>query len=216
MIIYTPIDIAVDLPDPIKLKEYVLANHLTNLKETTGYESIICPIASINCISDWRDAGQIFKEETPDNSLVYAPKILEQFPMFKTIMDQLPFVKIIGAVLNLHTTVLPEHQDIVIDTSNPTSPERYNVLLTPHQGQNSFFLSASRSNSRMYPTILKKYPIYAFNNKDVYHGADPVLDNRIIMVCGGLIDHTKHNQLINRSAKKFKNYVIKYEDLNVN
>jgi hypothetical protein len=67
----------------------------------------------------------------------------------------------------------------------------------------------------MYPTILKKYPIYAFNNKDVYHGADPVLDNRIIMVCGGLIDHTKHNQLINRSAKKFKNYVIKYEDLNV-
>lgn len=213
MIIYTPIDITIDLPDPNKLKEYVLANHLTNLKETTGYESIICPIASNGSITDWKDASQIFKDENDfSNDLTYAPGILDQFPMFKTIMDSLPFKKGIAAVLNLHTTVLSEHQDIIIDSSNPESPERYNVLLTPHYGQDSFFIAKSKYNSRIYPTMLQEYPVYAFNNKDIYHGADPVLENRIIMVCGGLIDHKKHQELIKRSVEKFKEYVIQYKD----
>ena len=210
MIIYTPIDIPINLPDPFQLKKYVLANQLTNLKETTGYESIICPVASINNISNWKAADQIFKDEEINNNLVYAPSILEQFPIFKTILDSLPFIKIIGAVLNLHTTVLPEHRDTIIDLSNPPSPERYNVLLTPHFRQNSFFIAPTASNSRIYPTILEKYPMYAFNNKDIYHGADPVLDDRIIMICAGLIDHKKHKDLITRSAEKFKDYVIRH------
>lgn len=211
MIIYTPIDITVELPNPVKLKEYVLANQLSNLEGTTGYKSIICPVASINAVTDWRDASQIFKDNRDlNNELVYAPGILDQFPMFKTIMDSLPFIKSIAAVLNLHTTVLSEHRDTVIDPSDPTSPERYNVLLTPHFRQDSFFIAPTESNSRMYPTILEKYPIYAFNNKDIYHGADPVLNSRIIMICAGLIDHKQHQELIQRSAEKFKEYVIRH------
>jgi hypothetical protein len=211
VIIYTPVDISIELPDPFKLREYVLANQLINLKETTGYESIITPVASINDVDDWRDAKQIFKDDQDlNNELVYAPGILDQFPVFKTIMDSLPFVKSIAAVLNLHTTVLPEHQDTVIDSSDPASPERYNVLLTPHFGQDSFFISPTKSNSRIYPTILEKYPIYAFNNKDIYHGADPVLNNRIIMICAGLINHEQHKELIKTSAEKFKEYVIRH------
>jgi hypothetical protein len=212
MIVYTPIDIACKVPDRQQLTDYVLNNYMTNVPETTGYNSLLCAIASRNDVTDWRDATQIFVEDDFQNlnkntQLKYAPGVM---PELKEILEALPFREIIGAGLNLQTNVLPAHRDEILDLSNPMSPERYNVLLTPHYGIESFFLAKTLDSEKDYPTILEDYPIYAFNNKDFYHGADPVLDNRIIMICAGLIDHTRHEELIKRSSEKFKDYVIRY------
>jgi hypothetical protein len=118
----------------------------------------------------------------------------------------------------MHCTIvnvyIKDHADIYVnadddDVNWPTSPERYNVLLTPHYGQNSFFLCKEIDGARTYPTMLKDYPIYAFSNRNAYHGADTVLDNRVIMICSGVIDEDKHQELIKRSVDKFKEYVIR-------
>lgn len=216
MIVYTPVDIQCIVPDQEELKKFLMENHMSNLKEITGYSNLLCAVAFRSKITNWRDAEEIFLKTdinaNPDQELIYAPGVPKEL---KNILESLPYEKITGAWLNLHLETLDAHQDDPLDFSHPMSPERYNVLLTPHYQQDSFFISKSITSPKKYPVVLKEYPIYAFNNKEIFHGADPVLNNRIIMVCSGIIDHKKHEELISRSAEKFKNYVIRYEDLNV-
>lgn len=214
MIIYTPIDITVKLPNYAQLKEYFCANRMDNLKQTTGYTSQMCAVASRNSVSNWKDAADVFKPDSDADfklqehaTLHYAPGIVERFPELVNILNQLPYKQVVGAALNMHTELLPTHRDRVY-SENALSPERYNVLLSPHFGQDSFYLTKDFNSNKMYPTILKDYPIYAFNNNEVYHGADIVLDDRIILVSMGVLDNNKHQQLIEQSAEKFKDYVI--------
>ena len=212
MIAYTPIDIPCKVPDAKELLDYVMNNYIVNLPESTGYQSLLCSIASRVDAKNRRDANEVFQNIdfqtiNSDIKLNYAPGLM---PELKDILEALPYKQITGAMLNLHTNPLPPHRDDILDLSNPMSPERYNALLTPHYEENSFFISKTLDSEKIYPKILKDYPIYAFNNKDFYHGADPVLDNRIIMVCAGIIDHEKHSELINRSAEKFKDHVIRF------
>lgn len=215
MIAYTPIDLPCKVPDYNSLIDYIKDNHFTNLESTYGYPSLLCPLASRYPVKNWRDVTENFSDhavgfEQKDNyQLFFPPGVTELFPTLFELLYSLPYKQIIGAGLNLQTKTLPAHRDEILDYSDPLSPERYNVLLSPHYGQNSFFVSKD-GNIKDYPVILEDYPVYAFNNKDFYHGADPVLDNRIIMICSGIIDHERHTDLINRSAEKFKDYVIRY------
>jgi len=214
MIIYTPIDISVKLPNYTRLKEYFNINRMYNLKETTGYTSQMCAVASRNSVSNWKDATDVFKPDndtdfdlTYNSIIYYAPGIQEQFPELVDILNLLPYKQIVGAALNMHTELLPTHRDRIY-SETAVSPARYNVLLSPHFGQDSFYLTNNFNSKKVYPTILEEYPIYAFNNNDVYHGADIILDDRIILVCMGVLDNGKHQQLIEQSTTKFKEYVI--------
>lgn len=213
MIVYTPIDLPCRIPDHNLLVNYIKENYIINLKDTYGYTSLLSAIASRCDISNWRDANDVFADDgyeiTNDHSLYYPPGVKELFPELLEVLNVLPYKQILGACISLHTNYLAPHNDDV-DTNFPSSPERYNILLSPHYDQDSFFICKELDGPRDYPTILKEYPVYAFNNKDIYHGADPVLDQRVIMICSGIIDEEKHQALIERSAEKFKDYVIRY------
>ena len=213
MIVYTPIDIPCQVPPQDKLVSYIQENYMTNLEETFGYTSLLAGLVARHPVEDWRDANDVFADTSyelaEEHSLFFAPGVTALFPELMDILYALPYKQIVGAALSLHTNYLPPHDDD-IDTNYPTSPERYNVLLTPHYGQDSFFICKDIDSPRDYPTILQDYPVYAFNNKDIYHGADPVLDRRVIMICSGIIDEGKHQALIARSVEKFKDYVIQY------
>jgi hypothetical protein len=201
-------------PDHNELVKYIESNYLSNVHETFGYTSMICPLASRHPVSDWRNALDVFSDSDQgydlqeEYQLYYPADVRELFPSLFQLVDQLPYKQIIGLALNIHTTDLPPHRDEV-DSTDVFGPERYNVLLSPHYGDDSFFISKDKI-TKDYPVILKEYPVYAFNNKDIYHGATPVLDKRVIMICGGVIDNDKHQSLINRSIDKFKEYVIQY------
>jgi len=213
MIVYTPIDIPLRVPDHALLVDYIENNYITNLQSTYGYTSLLAGIASRTPVDDWRNANHVFSDssyEQTDNPVLYfPPRVISLFPELIKLLYKLPYKQVLGAALSLHTKYLAPHDDDT-DTNNPSSPERYNILLSPHYGQDSFFICKEVDGPRDYPTILKDYPIYAFNNKDIYHGADPVLDHRVIMICSGIIDEEKHRALIARSVEKFKDYVIQY------
>jgi hypothetical protein len=214
MIVYTPVDIPCQVPDQSLLVDFVKNNCITNLKDTFGYTSLLAGLVTRYPVANWRDANNVFSENNyeiyKEYSLNYAPRVIELFPELIEILHSLPYKQIIGAALSLHTTDLPPHHDD-IDVNLPSAPERYNVLLTPHYGQDSFFLCREINGKRSYPKILKDYPIYAFSDRNVYHGADAVLDNRVIMICSGIIDEIKHQELIKRSVDKFKDCVIEYD-----
>ena len=215
MIVYTPIDIPLQVPDHTLLVDYIKNNYITNLQDTYGYTSLLAGIASRTPINDWRDANDVFSdnnyEQTDGLILYFPPNVTSLFPELIKLLYELPYKQILGAALSLHTNYLAPHDDDA-DPNCPSRPERYNVLLSPHYDQDSFFICKEVDGQRDYPTILKDYPVYAFNNKDIYHGADTVLDQRVIMICSGIIDEEKHQMLINRSTEKFKEYVIKYEE----
>ena len=215
MIVYTPIDIPVRVPDHALLVDYIKNNHMTNLQDAYGYTSLLAAIASRAPVNNWRDANDVFSNssytETTDAVLYFPPLVTSLFPELIELLYKLPYKQILGAGINLHTNYLLPHNDEV-DPNLPSSPERYNVLLSPHYDQDSFFICKEKTGHRDYPTILKDYPVYAFNNKDIYHGADPVLNQRVIMICSGIIDEEKHQKLINQSVEKFKEYVIQYKD----
>lgn len=214
MIVYTPIDLPCKIPDRKKLTDYVLSNYIENL----SYTSMLCAVASRNPIKNWRDADEVFPDYDreydlrDDPKVYYSPGLEENFPEIVEVLSILPYKQVIGAALNMHTNLLYSHQDDK-DPTGASSPERYNVLLTPHYEQDSFFISKNKNGEKIYPKVLKDAPIYAFNNKDIYHGADIVLDNRIILVCAGIIDHDNHEELIERSVKKYEDYAIRFEDL---
>lgn len=213
MIVYTPIDLPCPVPNHDLLVDYIERNHMTNLTDTYGYTSLLTGIVARHSVDNWRDANDVFADNgyelAPAQNLFFAPGVTTLFPeLFQTLFS-LPYKQIIGAALSMHTSYLAPHDDDM-DTNYPTSPERYNILLSPHYEQDSFFICKEVDGPRDYPTILKDYPIYAFNNKDIYHGADTVLDRRVIMICSGIIDEEKHQALISRSVEKFKDYVIQY------
>ena len=213
MIAFTPIDLPCKIPNRRKLTDYVLDNAITNLE----YTSTLCMVASRNPINDWTDANEVFPESDKNydlrenHNVFYAPGFAESFPELVDVLKLLPYKQLIGAALNLHTDVLPPHRDDV-DITGPMSPERYNILLTPHYNKKSFFISKEEHGEKVYPLIPENAPVYAFNNKDIWHGADIILDHRIILVCAGILDTEQHEFLINKSVEKFENdgYVIRF------
>jgi len=211
MIVYTPVDLPCQIPNHDLLVDYINNNHMSNLTETYGYTSLLAAIVSRHPVEDWRNANDVFADDgyelSPTQNLFFAPNATVLFPGLIQTLFALPYKQILGAALSLHTNYLAPHRDD-IDTNYPSSPERYNILLSPHYDQDSFFICKEPNGPRSYPTILKDYPIYAFNNKDIYHGADTILDRRVIMVCSGIIDEEKHQALISRSVEKFKDYII--------
>jgi len=213
MIVYTPIDIKCKVPDQKILVEYVKENYLN---KNALLNALLCPIVFRKKVNDWRDASEIFIEDdfldlTDKDPIYYRPGIKELMPELIEILESLPFKQIIGGGLYLQTGIVDAHHDMTIDFTYPKSPERYNVLLTDHYDRNSFFIAKTQDSPKDYPIILKDYPIYAFNDQQAFHGADPVVEDRVILICSGLLDHQKHEELIERSVEKFKDYVIRYE-----
>lgn len=209
MIVYTPLDIKLTLPNYHSVLEYVKENYILGLESHTGYTSWLCPIATPFPANDWRNAAEVFPptELTEFKELNFVPGILDRFPEIQKIIESMPYKTLYGVAFNLHRQPLPAHQDTLIDPT-PPNLERINILLSPHYGQKSFFLQAGLNSQPLYPTILEEYPAYAFNDTTMYHGADPVLDDRIIMVFVGVLDKERHKEIVDRSIEKFKEYII--------
>jgi hypothetical protein len=84
MIVYTPIDIPVRVPDHTLLVDYIKNNHMTNLQDTYGYTSLLAAIASRVPVTNWRDANDVFSDnsykETTDAVLYFPPLVTSLFP----------------------------------------------------------------------------------------------------------------------------------------
>jgi hypothetical protein len=65
------------------------------------------------------------------------------------------------------------------------------------------------TDKKFYPTVVPGYPVYAFNNFDCFHGSDFVEGKiRMILDTAGMLDATAHKELLERSVKKFKEFLI--------
>ena len=213
-LLYVPIDIEVELPS----EEDLLDFHNNNCYTSNDYEDYLdgrhnfCLIASRHNFEDWRSwPHEIYNDKAKykqllegHNELFWAKGFRERFPQLTALINAAPFKQIAGVGFMLQMGPYRAHNDSK-DPTDPLEPRRYNALLT-NPAHNTFWLEAD--GEKIYPKVDPKYPMFAFNNTDVKHGTNDITGLKIVMAWMGVIDHEKHEALINRSVEKFRDKAI--------
>jgi hypothetical protein len=211
MILYTPLDIKCPAPNIDKFENWfndniILDNeYKKHVGEWHDYAAVAARVDTVN----WRSSNIIFdwinnRHVIPGAQLYFNPTFKNAFPELVTCITQLPF-KQIGAVAAMKQIgEIGAHSDkgCLLEGAEP---RRYSVYLT-NPTYNTFYLYAN--NKKIYPVFDDEYRCFAFNNFDTTHGADSPTGLKIIFLISGMLDEKKHEELINKSIKKFSDKAI--------
>jgi hypothetical protein len=209
-IIYTPIDIEFEIPDEQEIVDW-FNNHKIKEKDYWEYEQgrhEWCYVALRKEPKDWHtyEAWLDWSTERKpikDAGLFFYPGFEERFPGLAKCVRELPFAQIGTSGFIMQIGEIPPHQDAAYEI---TEPRRYIIYVTDPD-YNTFYLE--HQGKRIFPEIDKKYRCFAFNNSDVQHGAVPTNRTKILLSTVGIMDETKHQELLERSIKKFADKVLR-------
>lgn len=212
-LIYCQIDVPIVLPDPEDMKDF----HFTHGVINKDYEDIIqnrhdyTVACSRYPVDDWRilptakymDKSD-WKKSSTEYKLNWNPDFEKRFPTLVDAIKQAPFKEIAFAGWMRQINEYMLHNDSP-DPQEPMEPRRYNILLTEPE-HNTFYFEHEGKEIR--PESSKYYPMFAFNNTDLLHGTKPLTKFKLMMGIVGIIDDTKHIELIQRSINKFPEKTI--------
>lgn len=216
-ILYTPLDIPVALPDEKEIYDWAEQNTFiqTNYKQYELGWFTHSPVACCIKPDNWRDVKELYKVEdhlkkqiVGNNETFFHPEFYKLFPQLVKAIKALPFKELTGASIKIQRGPSFSHRDDLhtIEDAGLEEPKRITMSLT-NVKYSTLYLE--KDNVKMHPKIPEGYPCYAFNNKDVFHGADYNSTRiRIILDTAGMLDAAKHKELIDRSVEKFKDFVI--------
>jgi hypothetical protein len=213
-LIYVPVDIKVDLPDPLELTDFHNKYHILD-KNYDDYKlgrHEYCLAGSRYSLDEPRkfphvlfDDKDEWKNLHTDYELKWIPEFTERFPTLVEMVNQLPFKQIALVGWMRQFGPYGAHFDSS-DPSFPMEPRRYNALLTD-PAHNTFWMG-NEEGPKYHATVDPKYPCFAFNNTDIKHGTDMVTGLKIVLGVMGVIDKEKHEELIARSVEKFSERAI--------
>jgi len=211
-VIYTPIDIEFEMPEEEDIIDWFRDHKITDSdyweykegRHTWCYVALRKEPTSWRTYDAWLDWANS-REPIDDFGVFFHPTFEERFPGLAYAVRQLPFSQIGTSGFIMQMGAIPPHND-TFDPSLPTEPRRYIIYATDPK-YNTFYLE--HNGKKYYPEIDKKYRCFAFNNDDIVHGADNTNRTKILLSTVGVIDHNKHNELLDRSIKKFKDKVIR-------
>lgn len=211
-ILYTPVDVKFELPLLSDLSKWIDdnktcdKNHWTHSKEQHDWAFI----ASRYNITNWKSfdtfnmwqANREFDETLPHHQL--HPSITEIFPGLSELLLQLPFKQIGMAGFLRQLKEIPLHYD-THDATLPLEPRRFLIYMS-EPSTNTFYLHKNKVN---YPIkIHDEYRVFAFNSTEAMHGAHVPQDEKILLSVVGILDHSKHEELIKQSLITFKHSVV--------
>ena len=214
-ILFTPIDIEINYPAPNTLLSWIDDNKIVDEEwwaiKAERHDWILAASRENNV--DWRQTDTIVNW---DNDRVYRPELPYVninpsltlngiFPDLEKLLNALPFKQIGVAGFLRQLNEIPLHVDTP-DHTNPMEPRRYLVYMTDLQ-YNTFYLNDGQRDYNI--TLNDDYRVFAYNNTDIQHGARPPTGLKILLSVVGILDHDKHNELIQRSIAKFPNQVIR-------
>lgn len=218
-ILYTPIDIPDVKIDQVKLLEWFHENKIYDPEfwvfKDGRHEWALAAASQtpenwkrIKPYEDWLEQDH---KPSEGAKLQFAPQFEETFPDLARAIRAMPF-KEIGAVgLLKQLKYIEPHRDTK-DPNNPQEPRRYMIYLTD-PNENTFFMTDRYDEEHVYDLkINPDYPVFAFNNTDVKHGAQPPKGDKILISVVGIIDEERHEELIRRSVAKFEDWVVRLDD----
>jgi hypothetical protein len=150
----------------------------------------------------WQNRRQIGDNQ----GVLFHPGFEDAFPEIANCIKQLPFKQLTVSGMLFQLGEIPPHQDET-DIWNPTEPRRYSIYLTSSE-HNTFYVSKTPDSEKIFVNINPEYSCFVFNNTDCWHGAIKNDRPKIILTTAGILDNDKHNLLLEKSLKKFKNEAI--------
>jgi len=134
------------------------------------------------------------------------------FPEVVTGVERLPFKSILYVYLFEQVIdVLPHNDHVGKNPNQHLEPASYRITLLMEDKETFYICNDSQCTSYTHP----QYPIdtntWAFSNDTVPHGSIlPTNGKRkiLLIIGGGVLDESKHNQLIEASYQKYHDYAI--------
>jgi len=151
----------------------------------------------------------------------------DEINFFKNIIDHLPFEKcVISQILN-QVKSIPLHQDGLYDGrsddlkgelqkgatgfNDEIEPAGLKVLLSySAQSHKNFYLSETLTSKKRFINLPTNVNAFAINERTFFHGAKYIKSDKFILSSFGVIDKKRHEDLILRSYKKYKDYAIEF------
>lgn len=210
---YTPLDIKFSIPEVNDVIKWFDANRIQEddfwVFKDERHEWAI--VACREQVQNWRSIDPYTKwidskfQMLPVTRLIFAPGFEKLFPELVTVIKKLPFKQIGVAGFLKQLSNIEPHID-TFDLTKPNEPARYLIYITNHD-ENTFYME-TLSGQRLDIDIHPHYRAFAFNNVDFKHGAETPHKTKILLSVVGILDHDKHDELISRSIRKFKDYVV--------
>lgn len=210
-LVYLPIDIDVDWPDEDLLVDWFHQHKLldTDYWEYQSNRHTWAMISTCTLPRDWRRYDKEMwdnrRKEGINEGMLFHPGFEKIFPGLANCIKQLPFKQLSVSGLLYQMGEIPLHKD-THDITNPVEPRRYTIYLTDPKYNTFYFSTDEIGKNKIYPDIVT--PCFAFNNTDVWHGAAVSLRPKIILTTAGIIDHEKHNALLQKSLEKYNSQAI--------
>jgi hypothetical protein len=209
---YTPIDIAIELPDEQFILDWFEQHKVvdTDYWEYQANRHTWAIVACTKNLDNWRKIDfslwENRRDSVPDPSLFFHPGFIEAFPSLAEAIKKLPFKQLTYAGMILQMGEIGSHQD-TYDHNDPSEPRRYNIYLTDPE-YNTFYMCKEENSERAKPKFDDTYRCFAFNNSECWHGAEPTNRPKIMIATTGIVDNEAHKELIARSVEKFKDKVL--------
>jgi hypothetical protein len=227
-IAFLPIDIDVRLPNEQVLLEYCnqysITKDLAPEDEWSTSTWHIGPVMARMDSEEWYDPEKalhaLHNRYNPNmGECRYANNIDKIMPQIPYMLEQLPFKELTLVSLFLQTKEVGRHYDPHVGDiySDPTEigidmePHRYNILLTQH-GKPSFYLCDTRESDKVFPTITRERPAFAFCERYHFHGADYIGPGKVLLTVFGILDREKHKQMIAKNLEKYRDEAIIFDD----
>jgi L-rhamnose mutarotase len=209
---YLPIDIPTPIVDEKKILDWFENHKLldTDYWEYQQERHAWAMTSTCTTPKHWRRYDSEMWEnrrQIGDNQgVLFHPGFEDAFPEIANCIKQLPFKQLTVSGMLYQLGEIPPHQDET-DIWNPTEPRRYSIYLTSPE-HNTFYVSKTPDSEKIFVNINPEYSCFVFNNTDCWHGAIKNDRPKIILTTAGILDNDKHNLLLEKSLKKFKNEAI--------
>jgi len=209
---YLPIDIPTPILNEQKIIDWFESHKLIDqdyLEYRQGQHAW-ATVSTCTLPKDWRRFDNKMwanrRQESNNNGVLFHPGFEDIFPELASCIKQLPFKQLTVSKMLYQLNEIPAHQDAP-DHRNPSEPRRYTIYLTAPE-YNTFYVSKTANSEKILIKVDPEYSCFVFNNTDCWHGALKNDRPKIILTTAGILDNEKHEALLERSLKKFKNQAI--------
>jgi hypothetical protein len=209
---YLPIDIPVPIVDENKILDWFENHKLLDTDYWEYQQGRHAWAMTSTCTppKHWRRYDSEMwqnRRRVGDNcGVLFHPGFEDTFPEIANCVKQLPFKQLTVSGMLYQLGEISPHQDET-DIWDPTEPRRYSIYLTSPE-HNTFYVAKTPESEKIFVTINPEYSCFVFNNTDCWHGAIKNNRPKIILTTAGILDNYKHNLLLEKSLKKFKNEAI--------
>jgi hypothetical protein len=147
--------------------------------------------------------------------------VYKEIPHIKEFIKKLPFISIRQCAFVQPPKPVPPHYDepkIMLDILKKQSPSQYRIRwskITNNENE-YFYLTKNSGETKIYPYLPKDTNTFVYDGSVYEHGSDKggIMSERLQIVMSGILDVEKHQSLLDRSIKKYKDYYLTSEYFN--